>query len=79
MPPGAAHPRRAHINEAMGDERAGAHLQAGEAVALVEALEVCDLAVIERALGNVRGLDHSRVIGLQVEAMRWADTIGEPG
>jgi EAL and modified HD-GYP domain-containing signal transduction protein len=51
----------------------------GALLALVEALEVSDLAVIERALGNVRGLDHSRVIGLQVEAMRWADTIGETG
>jgi EAL and modified HD-GYP domain-containing signal transduction protein len=51
----------------------------GALLALVEALEASDLAVIERALGNVNGLDHSRVIGLQVEAMRWADTIGEPG
>lgn len=51
----------------------------GGLLALVEALEVSDLAVIERALDDVNGLDHGRVIGLQVEAMRWADTIGEPG
>jgi c-di-GMP-related signal transduction protein len=51
----------------------------GALLALVEALEVSDLAVIERALDNVNGLDHGRVIGLQVEAMRWADTIAEPG
>jgi EAL and modified HD-GYP domain-containing signal transduction protein len=51
----------------------------GGLLALVEALEVSDLADIERALDDVNGLDHGRVIGLQVEAMRWADTIGEPG
>jgi len=51
----------------------------GALLALVEALEVSDFPVIERALDNVNGLDHGRVIGLQVEAMRWADTIGEPG
>ena len=50
----------------------------GALLALVEALEVSDLATIERALDRVPGLDHRRVIGLQVEAMRWADLIGEP-
>jgi c-di-GMP-related signal transduction protein len=51
----------------------------GALLALVEALEVSDLATIERALDRVPGLDHRQVIGLQVEAMRWADLIGEPG
>jgi c-di-GMP-related signal transduction protein len=51
----------------------------GALLGLVEALEVSDLATIARALDRVRGLDHRRVIGLQVEAMRWADLIGEPG
>jgi len=50
----------------------------GALLALVEALEVSDLATIERALDRVPGLDHRRVIGLQLEAMRWADFIGEP-
>ncbi len=50
----------------------------GALLALVEALEVSDLATIEHALDRVPGLDHRRVIGLQVEAMRWADFIGEP-
>jgi c-di-GMP-related signal transduction protein len=50
----------------------------GTLLALVEALEGSDLATIERALDRVPGLDHRRVIGLQVEAMRWADLIGEP-
>jgi EAL and modified HD-GYP domain-containing signal transduction protein len=50
----------------------------GALLALVEALEVSDLATIERALDRVPSLDHRRVIGLQVEAMRWADFIGEP-
>ena len=50
----------------------------GALLALVEALEISDLVCIERALERVPGLDHGRVIGLQVEAMRWADSIGEP-
>jgi len=50
----------------------------GALLALVETLEASDLASIERALERVPGLDHGRVIGLQVEAMRWADFIGEP-
>ena len=50
----------------------------GALLALVEALEVSDLPTIERRLDQVPGLDHRRVIGLQVEAMRWADFIGEP-
>ena len=49
----------------------------GALLALVEALEVSDLATIERALDRVPGLDHRRVVGLQVEAMRWADLIAE--
>lgn len=50
----------------------------GALLGLVEALEVSDLATIQRALGRLPGLDHRRVVGLQVEAMRWADLIGEP-
>jgi c-di-GMP-related signal transduction protein len=50
----------------------------GALLALVETLEASDLASIERALERVPGLDHGRVIGLQVEAMRWADFVGEP-
>lgn len=50
----------------------------GALLGLVEALEVSELGLIERALDRVQGLDKGRVIGLQVEAMRWADSIGEP-
>jgi EAL and modified HD-GYP domain-containing signal transduction protein len=50
----------------------------GSLLALVEALEMADLATIERALDRVPGLEHGRVIGLQVEAMRWANFIGDP-
>jgi EAL and modified HD-GYP domain-containing signal transduction protein len=50
----------------------------GTLLALVETLEMADLANIERALDRVPGLEHGRVIGLQVEAMRWANFIGEP-
>ncbi len=50
----------------------------GALLALVEALEAADLGTIERALDRVPHLDHGRVIGLQVEAMRWANFIGEP-
>jgi EAL and modified HD-GYP domain-containing signal transduction protein len=34
---------------------------------------------IEKALEDVPGLVHSQVIGMQVEAMRWADSVGEAG
>ncbi len=50
----------------------------GALLTLVEALEISEFNLIERALEHVPGLDHGRVIGLQVEAMRWADSIGEP-
>jgi hypothetical protein len=46
---------------------------------LAEALEESDLQGIERALDHVHGLDHGQVIGLQVEAMRWANSIGDAG
>lgn len=49
----------------------------GEALELVEALEESDLMGIEKALDRVPGLAHSQVIGMQVEAMRWANSIGE--
>jgi c-di-GMP-related signal transduction protein len=50
----------------------------GALLTLVEALEISEFNLIERALEHVPGLDHGRVIRLQVEAMRWADSIGEP-
>ncbi len=49
----------------------------GAMLLLVEALEESDLAGIEQALARVPGLDHGQVIGLQVEAMRWANSIGD--
>jgi EAL and modified HD-GYP domain-containing signal transduction protein len=49
----------------------------GHMLLLVEALEESDLIGIERALDRVPGLAHSQVIGMQVEAMRWANSIGE--
>jgi c-di-GMP phosphodiesterase len=51
----------------------------GALLGLVEALEASELATIQRALNRLPGLEHRRVIGLQVEAMRWADLIGESG
>jgi EAL and modified HD-GYP domain-containing signal transduction protein len=50
----------------------------GHVLGLTEALEESDLIGIEKALDLVPGLDHGQVIGLQVEAMRWANAIGEP-
>ena len=49
----------------------------GAMLTLVEALEESELAGIEQALDHVPGLDHGQVIGMQVEAMRWANSIGE--
>src|SRR5262249_15972248 len=49
----------------------------GALLAMVQALESADLAPIESALSHVPQLDHSRVIKLQVEAMRWANLIAE--
>jgi EAL and modified HD-GYP domain-containing signal transduction protein len=49
----------------------------GALLALIHALETAELPAIERALSQVPQLDHSRVIGLQVEAMRWANLIGD--
>ena len=57
-------------------ERGG---EAGALLTLAEALEESDLQGIEQALDHVPGLDHGQVIGLQVEAMRWANSIGEDG
>jgi EAL and modified HD-GYP domain-containing signal transduction protein len=51
----------------------------GKMLALVEALEESGLLGIEKALEEVPGLAHSQVIGMQVEAMRWANSIGEAG
>jgi EAL and modified HD-GYP domain-containing signal transduction protein len=55
-------------------ERTGA---LGDMLLLVEALEESDLLGIEQALDRVAGLAHSQVIGMQVDAMRWANSIGE--
>jgi EAL and modified HD-GYP domain-containing signal transduction protein len=49
----------------------------GALLAVVQALEIAELPGIEQALDRVPQLDHGRVIGLQVEAMRWANLIGE--
>jgi EAL and modified HD-GYP domain-containing signal transduction protein len=57
-------------------ERAGL---LGKMLLLVEALEESGLLGIEKALEEVPGLAHSQVIGMQVEAMRWANSIGEAG
>ena len=57
-------------------ERGG---EAGALLTLAEALEESDLQGIERALDHVHGLDHGQVIRLQVEAMRWANSIGDAG
>jgi c-di-GMP-related signal transduction protein len=51
----------------------------GALLALVQALETADLPAIERELSRVPALDHRGVISLQVEAMRWANLIGESG
>ena len=51
----------------------------GAMLLVVEALEETDLKQIEKALEAVPGLEHSQVIGMQVEAMRWANSIGEAG
>jgi EAL and modified HD-GYP domain-containing signal transduction protein len=49
----------------------------GSMLRLVEALEESELQGIEKALAQVPGLEHGQVIGLQVEAMAWANSIGE--
>jgi c-di-GMP-related signal transduction protein len=49
----------------------------GALLAVVEALEMAELPGIEAALARVPALDHSRVINLQVEAMRWANLIAD--
>ena len=51
----------------------------GSMLLLVEALEESELMGIEKALESVPGLEHRQVIGLQVEAMAWANSIGETG
>jgi len=57
-------------------ERSG---RLGKMLLLVEALEEAGLLGIEKALEEVPGLAHSEVIRMQVEAMRWANSIGEAG
>jgi EAL and modified HD-GYP domain-containing signal transduction protein len=56
-------------------ERAG---NLGAMLLLVEALEEAELIGIEKALDRVPGLEHGPVMGMQIEAMRWANSIGEP-
>ena len=51
----------------------------GALLVLVHALETAELFAIEHALSRMQALDHSGVINLQVEAMRWANLIGESG
>jgi len=55
-------------------ERSG---RLGAMLVLVEALEESDLAGIEAALAQLPALDHGKVPAMQVEAMRWASSIGE--
>jgi len=50
----------------------------GNMLVVAEALEEADLLQIEAALAKVPGLDHGQLIGMQVEAMAWANSIGEP-
>jgi EAL and modified HD-GYP domain-containing signal transduction protein len=68
-------PIAAQIKAALLDREAAL----GHMLGLTEALEESDLIGIEKALDLVPGLDHGQVIELQVEAMRWANAIGEPG
>ncbi|MCC7546540.1 MAG: EAL domain-containing protein [Burkholderiales bacterium] len=49
----------------------------GAMLALVEALEEPDRAEIEAALARLPGFDRSALPAMQVEAMRWANSIGE--
>ncbi len=49
----------------------------GAMLDLVEALEEADLAEIDAALARLPMLDHGKVPAMQVEAMRWANSIGE--
>ena len=51
----------------------------GALLAIVQALEIAELPAIEHALSRVPTLDHGLVINLQVEAMRWANLIGDSG
>lgn len=55
-------------------ERSG---RLGAMLVLVEALEESDLAGIEAALAQLPALDHGKVPAMQVEAMRWASSIGD--
>ena len=49
----------------------------GAMLDLVEVLEEADLAEIDAALVRLPMLDHGKVPAMQVEAMRWANSIGE--
>ncbi|HZP89320.1 MAG TPA: EAL domain-containing protein [Burkholderiales bacterium] len=49
----------------------------GAMLLLVEALEEAQVESVEAAIERVPGLDHTHVMDLQVEAMRWANSIGE--
>lgn len=49
----------------------------GAMLSLVEALEESELAPIQKALKPLPELDHAAMLRLQVDAMRWANSIGE--
>lgn len=49
----------------------------GDMLQLVEALEEAQIDKIEGALAHLPDLDHGRVMELQVQAMGWANSIGE--
>lgn len=51
----------------------------GAMLSLVEALEESEMAPIQKALKPLPELDHGDMLRLQVDAMAWANSIGEPG
>lgn len=55
-------------------ERSG---ELGDMLNLVECLELSDVPAIEAVLSRLAALDHGALMGLQVEAMGWANQIGE--
>jgi len=65
------------LDQEIKDALLGRSGRLGSMLTLVEALEEADLAEIEQALAKLPMLDHGKVPAMQVEAMRWANSIGE--
>jgi len=65
------------LDQEIKDALLGRSGRLGSMLILVEALEEADLAEIEQALAKLPMLDHGKVPAMQVEAMRWANSIGE--